>query len=69
MTQIKAKTDELQKILQEVGKVIYQQAAAEQAKQAQAGKAGSAGQASQEPKASQDSGDKKVVDSQDYEVK
>jgi molecular chaperone DnaK len=69
MTQVKAKTDELQKVLQEVGTVIYQQAAAEKAKQAQAGQPGPAGQASQEPKASQDSGDKKVVDSEDYEVK
>jgi len=69
MTQVKAKTDELQKVLQEVGTVIYQQAAAEKAKQAQAGQAGPAGQASQEPKPSQDSGDKKVVDSEDYEVK
>jgi len=69
MAQVKAKTEELQKVLQEVGTVIYQQAAAEQAKQAQAGKAGPAGQASQEAKASSDSGDKKVVDSEDYEVK
>ena len=69
MTQVKVKTDELQKILQEVGTVIYQQAAAEQAKQAQASQASSAGQASQESKTSQDSGDKKVVDSEDYEVK
>jgi molecular chaperone DnaK len=69
MAQVKAKTDELQKVLQEVGTVIYQQAAAEQAKQAKAGQAGAAGQASQEPSASQGSGDKKVVDSEDYEVK
>jgi len=70
MTQIKAKTDELQKVLQEVGTVIYQQAAAEQAKQkAQAGQKGPADQASQEPSASTDSGEKKVVDSEDYEVK
>jgi len=69
MAQMKAKTEELQKVLQEVGTVIYQQAAAEQAKQAQAGEAGQAGQASQEPSASPDSGDKKVVDSEDYEVK
>jgi hypothetical protein len=69
MTQVKAKTEELQKVLREVGTVIYQQAAAEQAKQAQAGQAGPAGQASQESSASQGSGDKKVVDSEDYEVK
>jgi len=69
MTQVKAKTEELQKVLQEVGTVIYQQAAAEQAKQAQAGQPGPAGQASQGPSASQGNGDKKVVDSEDYEVK
>ncbi len=72
MAQVKAKTEELQKVLQEVGTVIYQQAAAEQAKQAQSGQAGQAGpggQASQGPSASQGGGDKKVVDSEDYEVK
>ena len=69
MTQVKAKTEELQKILQEVGTVIYQQAAAEQAKQAQAGQAGPTGQASQGSSASQDGGGEKVVDSKDYEVK
>jgi molecular chaperone DnaK len=69
MTKVKAKTDELQKILQEVGTVIYQQAAAEQAKQAQAGQAGPAGQASQGPPGSQGGGSEKVVDSKDYEVK
>jgi molecular chaperone DnaK len=64
MAQVKAKTEELQKILQEVGTVIYQQAAAEQAKQKE-----QAEQASQEPSASPGSGDQKVVDSEDYEVK
>src|SRR4030066_944133 len=44
MTQVKAKSDELQKVLQEVGTVIYQQAAAEAAKQQQ-----QQGQPSQEP--------------------
>ncbi|MBW3018210.1 molecular chaperone DnaK [Candidatus Woesearchaeota archaeon] len=62
LTQIKAKTDELQKILQEVGTVIYQQAAAEQAKQKE--------QQSQGPtSAPNDVGKEKVVDSDDYEVK
>jgi molecular chaperone DnaK len=69
MAQIKAKTEELQKVLQEVGTIIYQQAAAEQAKQAQAGQAGGANQGSQETSTSQGSGEKKVVDSEDYEVK
>ena len=69
MTQVKTNTEELQKVLQEVGTVIYQQAAAEQAKQAQARQAGPGGQANQESSASKDSGNKKVVDSEDYEVK
>jgi len=64
MAQVKTKTDELQKVLQEVGTVIYQQAAAEQAKQK-----AQADQASQEPSAPSGSGDEKVVDSEDYEVK
>jgi molecular chaperone DnaK len=64
VSQVKAKTDELQKTLQEVGTVIYQQAAAEQAKQKT-----QADQASQEPSAPSGSGGKKVVDSEDYEVK
>jgi len=58
MAQVKAKTDELQKVLQEVGTVIYQQAAAEQAKQ----KAQPKQKASTTKKG-------KVVDSEDYEVK
>jgi len=63
MSQVKAKTDELQKVLQEVGTVIYQQAAAEQAKQkAQAGQ-------SSQASAPSGGGDEKVVDSEDYEVK
>ena len=69
MTQVKTKTEELQKVLQDVGTVIYQQAAAEQAKQAQAAQAGPGGQAKQESSASKRGGNKKVVDSEDYEVK
>jgi molecular chaperone DnaK len=61
MAQVKAKSDELQKVLQEVGTVIYQQAAAEYAKQK--------GQSSQEPSASADTNKDKVVDSEDYKVK
>jgi molecular chaperone DnaK len=61
---IKTKSDELTKVLQDVGTVIYQQAAAEQAKQkAQQQPAGEAEQEQQGP-----SGDK-VVDSEDYKVK
>ena len=58
---IKVKSDELTKILQEVGKVVYQQAAAEQMKQK---KQPSEGEAPPESGA----GDK-VVDSEDYKVK
>ena len=62
MAQIKAKSEELQKILQEVGTVIYQQAAAEYAKQK--------GQPSQDASAAPSDTDKeKVVDSDDYKVK
>jgi len=64
MTQVKAKSDELQKVLQEVGTVIYQQAAAEAAKQQQ-----QQGQPSQEPQSSSPTGEEKVVDSEDYKVK
>jgi len=61
---IKAKSEELMKVLQEVGTVIYQQAAAEKAKQqAQPGQPGAG--ATQEPGPSGD----KVVDSEDYKVK
>ena len=61
MAQVKAKSDELQKILQDVGTVIYQQAAAEYAKQK--------GQPGAEPSASSEPSSEKVVDSEDYKVK
>ena len=61
MAQVKAKSDELQKILQDVGTVVYQQAAAEYAKQK--------GQPGAEPSASSEPGGEKVVDSEDYKVK
>jgi molecular chaperone DnaK len=62
MEKVKAKSEELQKVLQEAGTVVYQQAAAEYAKQK--------GQPSQEPSASPSSTDEeKVVDSEDYKVK
>jgi len=69
MAAIKAKTDELGKVLQEVGTVIYQQA--QQQAQAQAGQAGPqqgqpGPQQSQGPE--QPSGER-VVDSEDYKVK
>ncbi|MEM2888113.1 MAG: molecular chaperone DnaK [Candidatus Bathyarchaeia archaeon] len=58
---IKAKSEELTKVLQEVGTAIYQQAAAEQAKQKQ--------QPSGAQQSGPESGGSKVVDSKDYEVK
>jgi molecular chaperone DnaK len=58
LDKIKATSDELTKVLQEVGTAVYQQAAAQQAKQ-QAPPEGS------EPP----SGGGKVVDSEDYKVK
>jgi molecular chaperone DnaK len=70
MTQVKAKSEELQKVLQEIGTVIYQQAAAEQAKQQQQqGQSGPSGQAGPEPQYSQGPEGEKVVDSEDYKVK
>ncbi|XES78243.1 MAG: molecular chaperone DnaK [Candidatus Bathyarchaeia archaeon] len=75
LTAIKEKTDELGKVLQEVGTVIYQQAAAQaQAQQqAQGEQAGpqtqeQPGQQQGHPGQEQSSGDK-VVDSEDYKVK
>ena len=65
MAQVKAKSDELQKVLQEIGTVVYQQAAADYAKQK--------GQPSQDASAASDAQNgadqEKVVDSDDYKVK
>jgi molecular chaperone DnaK len=63
---IKAKSDELMKVLQEVGTAIYQQAAAEQAKQKEQSEVPPQESGSQQE--SGPSGDK-VVDSEDYKVK
>jgi molecular chaperone DnaK len=67
MAQVKAKSEELQKVLQEIGTVVYQQAAAEAAKQQQQQQQ-SQGQPSQEPTGAP-TGEEKVVDSEDYKVK
>jgi molecular chaperone DnaK len=73
--QVKAKSDELTKVLQDIGKVIYEQAAAEQAKQQQAaGAAGPQGQAGPQQgnapgEQQQGPSGEKVVDSTDYNVK
>lgn len=65
MTKIKAKSEELQKVLQEVGTVIYQQAAAEYAKQH-----GQPSQGAGSTEGAAGASDKsKVVDSDDYKVK
>jgi molecular chaperone DnaK len=76
MAQVKAKSDTLQKVLQDVGTKVYQQAAAEAAKQQQAqGQAGpqpGAGPGPQEPPTGgpeQAPPHEHVVDSEDYKVK
>jgi molecular chaperone DnaK len=63
MTQLKQKSEELQKVLQDVGTVIYQQAAAEKAKQEQAQANQSSTKSSKKT-----NNKKKVVDSEDYKV-
>ena len=72
MAAVKAKSDVLQKVLQEVGTKVYQQAAAEAAKQQQAqGQAGpqpGAGPETQQPPPGSGAGPE-VVDSEDYKVK
>jgi molecular chaperone DnaK len=74
MTQVKAKSDELQKILQEIGTMVYQQAAAEYAKQQGQQQPGQGPEAGPQPPPSggpgpEGSGEEKVVDSEDYKVK
>lgn len=70
MSQIKGKSDSLQKVLQEVGTKVYQQAAAEAAKQQQtqeqAGPQPGAGPTSHP---TDDTDQENVVDSDDYKVK
>jgi molecular chaperone DnaK len=74
MPQVKAKSDVLQKVLQDVGTKVYQQAAAEAAKQQQA-QAGAQGQAGPTPPPTgeagpgPDSGEPHDVNSEDYKVK
>ncbi|MCW3999532.1 MAG: molecular chaperone DnaK [Candidatus Bathyarchaeota archaeon] len=73
MAAVKAKSDALQKVLQEVGTKVYQQAAAEAAKQQQAqGQAGpqpGAGAGPEGPTGGGAPGGPEVVDSEDYKVK
>jgi len=75
MAQIKTKSDALQKVLQEVGTKVYQQAAQEYAKQQgqqQPGQAPPGGAGPQmPPTGGQEAGpgEEKVVDSEDYKVK
>src|SRR3990170_4176900 len=63
---IKVKSDELTKVLQEVGTAVYQQAAAEQAKQKEQP---SEGGTEEPPTEESGPGGDKVVDSEDYKVK
>jgi molecular chaperone DnaK len=66
LDKIKAKSEELTKVLQEIGTAVYQQAAAEYAKQkGQAGAGGPTPEGQPPPPSSDD----KVVDSEDYKVK
>jgi molecular chaperone DnaK len=75
IAQIKAKSDALQKVLQEVGTKVYQQAAAEAAKQQQAQQGPAGPQTGPVPPPTgetgpgPDSGEPHVVDSEDYKVK
>jgi molecular chaperone DnaK len=73
MEQIKAKSDVLQKVLQEVGTKVYQQAAAEAAKQqqAQGQQPGPQGDTGPTPPTGGQAGPEgeTVVDSEDYKVK
>jgi len=71
MTQAKAKTDELQKILQDIGTKVYQQAAAEAAKQQAQAQAGPQPGAGPQPTSGPEQGPsgEHVVDAEDYKVK
>ncbi len=74
MAQVKAKSDVLQKVLQDVGTKVYQQAASEYAKQQGQQQPGQGPQAGPEMPPSgapgpETSGEEKVVDSEDYKVK
>ncbi len=69
---MKAKSDELTKVLQDVGTAVYQQAAAQAQAQQQA-QQGAAGQPGPQPGQGQEAqeppNEEKVVDSEDYKVK
>ena len=75
MAQVKTKSDALQKVLQEVGTKVYQQAAADYAKQQgpQPGQGPEPGAGPQMPPTGgpgpEGPGEEKVVDSEDYKVK
>ena len=74
ITQIKSKSDELQKVLQEVGTKIYQQAAAEAAKQQQEQATGTQEQTGPTPPTGEtepnsNNNEPPVVDAEDYKVK
>lgn len=71
MTQVKAKSEALQKVLQEVGTKVYQQAAQEYAKQQGQQSSGGQQQGPQPPPSDgqEASPHEHVVDSEDYKVK
>jgi len=74
MAQVKTKSDALQKVLQDVGTKVYQQAAQEYAKTQgqQPGAGPQQGPGPQEPPSGEPEGpmgEEKVVDSEDYKVK
>jgi molecular chaperone DnaK len=72
MTQVKAKSDALQKVLQEVGTKVYQQAAQDYAKQQgqqQPGQAPPGAGPQPPPSGGPEGPEEKVVDSEDYKVK
>jgi molecular chaperone DnaK len=72
MTQVKAKSDALQKVLQEVGTKVYQQAQQQYARQQgqQPGQAPPGAGPQPPPGGGQEGpGEEKVVDSEDYKVK
>jgi molecular chaperone DnaK len=74
MAQVKAKSDSLQKVLQDVGTKVYQQAAqqySQQQQEQQPGQAPPGGAGPQPPPTGGPDmgGEEKVVDSEDYKVK
>jgi len=68
-TRMKEKSDALTKVLQEIGSVVYQQAAADYAKTHPTNQQGQQGEPQQPEQEPPTGGGEKVVDSEDYKVK